>query len=309
MINIIFWNVRGIGNNDARVAFSEMCRLNNPSLVFVAEPMVLYGSIPNWYWHSIRVTNYCVNKRDPIIPNLWAVWGSEVLYTVIFASSQCLVMEHVCKGIKIYIAGVYASTSYITRRQLWADLTMLQTTLVGPWIFVGDFNAVLGAHEKRGRRLPPSISCNDFLTWTNANLLLHLNTNGVQYTWNNGRLDSASVFLRLDRAICNEAWNDFWGGTSCTALMRTQSDHHPLLLRMTLSSVPKITSFKFFKTWTNHAECRPLILNTWKKEVIGSGMHRLQLKLKRVKDAFRVWNKSVFGDVQRQVQLAADEVS
>jgi len=45
-----------------------------------------------------------------------------------------------------------------------------------------------------------------------------------------------------------------------------------------------------------------------KKKVVGSGMHRLQTKLRRVKDAFKVWNKYVFGDVQRQVKLAADEV-
>ena len=63
-------------------------------------------------------------------------------------------LEHVYKGTKTYIAGVYASTSYILRSPLWADLTMLQNTFVAPWIFVGDFNAVLGAHEKRGRRLP-----------------------------------------------------------------------------------------------------------------------------------------------------------
>ena len=79
------------------------------------------------------------------------MWGSEITFTVIFASSQCLVLEHVCNGIKIYIAGVYASTSYILRRQLWADLTMLQNNYVAPWIFVGDLKAVLGAHEKSGR--------------------------------------------------------------------------------------------------------------------------------------------------------------
>jgi hypothetical protein len=37
-------------------------------------------------------------------------------------------------------------------------------------------------------------------------------------------------------------------------------------------------------------------------------MHKLQTKLLRVKDAFKVWNRSVFGNVQRQVQLASDEV-
>jgi len=140
---------------------------------------------------------------------------------------------------------------------------------------VGDFNAVLGAHEKRGRRLLPSISCTDFLSWTNANILLHLNINGVQYTWNNGRLDSASVFLRLDRAICNEAWTDFWGITSCTALLRTHTDHHPLLVHSDFSFARRTASFKVFKTWTTHAECRPLLLNVWNKKVVGSGMHRL----------------------------------
>lgn len=242
------------------------------------------------------------------IPNLWAVWGSDCTFTVVFASSQCLVLEHICRGTKVYIAGVYASTSYILRRQLWADLSSLQYTYRAPWIFLGDFNAVLGAHEKRGRLLPPSISCTNFLSWSNANLLLHLNTNGVQFTWNNGRLDSDSVFLRLDRAICNEAWTDLWGVTSCTALVRTHSDHHPLLVHSDFSFVRKTASFKFFKTWTTHADCRPLLLNIWKKEVVGSGMHRLQIKLLRVKDSFRVWNKSVFGDVQRQVKLATDEV-
>jgi hypothetical protein len=157
-MKVIFWNIRGIGNNDTRVALSDMYHANHPSLIFIAEPMVVYDSIPSWFWNNIQVTNFCVNKREPLIPNLWAVWGSEVSFSVIFASSQCLVLEHVCNGIKTYIAGVYASTSYILRRRLWADLTLLQNNYVAPWIFVGDFNAVLGAHEKRGRRLPPSIS-------------------------------------------------------------------------------------------------------------------------------------------------------
>lgn len=79
-MNIIFWNIRGIGNNDSRIALSDMCRLNRPSLIFIAEPMVTYNSIPNWYWRSINVTQYCVNIRDPLIPNLWAVWGLIVFF-------------------------------------------------------------------------------------------------------------------------------------------------------------------------------------------------------------------------------------
>jgi len=76
---------------------------------------------------------------------------------------------------------------------------------------------------------------------------------------------------------------------------------------MDISVVRKAASFKFFKTWTSHDECRPLVLSSWQKPVIGSGMHKLQSKLLNVKNAFRVWNKLVFGNVQRQVKLAAAE--
>jgi len=38
-------------------------------------------------------------------------------------------------------------------------------------------------------------------------------------------------------------------------------------------------------------------------------MHKLQSKLLNVKNAFKVWNKAVFGNVQRQVKLAANEVT
>lgn len=63
-MNIIYWNIRGIGNNESRIALSDLCRVNRPSLIFIAEPMVSYDSIPNWYWQNINVTNYVVNKRD-----------------------------------------------------------------------------------------------------------------------------------------------------------------------------------------------------------------------------------------------------
>jgi len=87
-MKIIFWNIRGIGNNESRIALRDMYHSNTPSLVFIAEPMVMYDSIPNWFWNNIRVTKYCVNTREPLIPNLWAVWGSEVDFTVTFVEAK-----------------------------------------------------------------------------------------------------------------------------------------------------------------------------------------------------------------------------
>jgi len=38
-------------------------------------------------------------------------------------------------------------------------------------------------------------------------------------------------------------------------------------------------------------------------------MVRLQVKLRNQKQAFKLWNNTVFGDVDRQVRLAIDEVN
>jgi hypothetical protein len=93
------------------------------------------------------------------------LWGVDVDFVVRFESPHCVVLEHVCNNKKVYIMGIYASINYLHRRQLWSNLTALQQSYLVPWIFVGDFNAVLGAHEKRGTRLPASTSCNEFLSW------------------------------------------------------------------------------------------------------------------------------------------------
>lgn len=66
-MNIIFWITRGIGNNDSRIALSDMYRLNNPAFLFIAEPMVVYDSrqilqVPSIICsHLYREGNCCVD--------------------------------------------------------------------------------------------------------------------------------------------------------------------------------------------------------------------------------------------------------
>ena len=163
-------------------------------------------------------------------------------------------------------------------------------------------------HEKRSRRPPPTLSCEDFLNWSNANILKHLPSWGSFFTWTNGRFGNENVALHLDRAVCNEALINFWRNSSCTALVRHQSDHNPLLLSLIFSTVKHATPFKFFKVWTSHGDCRQLVLDNWAKCVRGQGMSRLQAKLRNQKNAFTVWNRNVFGDVDAHVKFAIDEV-
>ncbi|XP_024630290.2 uncharacterized protein [Medicago truncatula] len=308
-MNVLYWNVRGIGNSDTRLALKNLFLSHKPTIIFVAEPMVSFAQIPSWYWPSIGVTKYCINDRGTSIPNLWALWGNDVIATVIFVSVQCIALEISCFNSTVYLAAIYAHNYYVKRRELWADLTNLQGCFQGPWLFVGDFNCILGAHEKQGRHPPPPLSCEDFLNWTNSNVLNHLPTLGSFFTWSNGRFGMENVALRLDRAVCNEAWVNFWRQSTCFALVRHQSVHHPILLSLIFSSVQHASPFKFFKVWTSHVDCRKLVTEVWSKEVRGRGMLKLQAKLRNIKNSFKAWNRNVFADVDRQVRLAVDEVN
>ncbi|KAG5046879.1 hypothetical protein JHK86_016285 [Glycine max] len=66
-------------------------------------------------------------------------------------------------------------------------VSLLQSSNPGPWIFLGDFNVVQGAHEKRGSLLPLKQSCEDLCNCTTSN----------------GRKGSRRIDMRLDRIICN----------------------------------------------------------------------------------------------------------
>lgn len=75
------------------------------------------------------------------------------------------------------ILGIYVSTAYSRRRDLWIDLMQVcdQNT---PWALIGDFNCVLGAHEKKDGRPPLQILCEEFLAFTNMANFVHIHTWG-----------------------------------------------------------------------------------------------------------------------------------
>ncbi|KAK9949449.1 hypothetical protein M0R45_004968 [Rubus argutus] len=124
------------------------------------------------------------------------------------------------------LTAVYGKTTTIGRRSLWNDLVQLHTSSVtGPWMVFGDFNCVLGAHEKRGGRVPNFTSCYEFQNMCTTCNLIDIDTTGLSYTWSNRRTN-----VRLDRALGNFDWIDSWSSLECSTLTRVASDHCPILI-------------------------------------------------------------------------------
>ncbi|XP_058783724.1 uncharacterized protein LOC131658449 [Vicia villosa] len=167
------------------------------------------------------------------------------------------------------IAAVYASTSMIKRMELWKDLNNIQVSNPLPWAFFGDFNAIMGAFEHRGRNNPAKQPMADFISWTDCNNLFHFPTIGAKFTWSNKRDPPFFIERRLDRCIGNSLWLDICSSIVVSTLPKICSDHYPLLLDFHIHSIKVTSQIKFLRTWSLHDNCKELIFSAWSQNIVG----------------------------------------
>lgn len=74
---------------------------------------------------------------------------------VLLSTSQFLAISVTLDNKVVNVCDVYAHTSYIQRRSLWSDALDVISAFLGPWCFIGDFNAVVGANECRSSKFQP----------------------------------------------------------------------------------------------------------------------------------------------------------
>lgn len=134
---------------------------------------------------------------------------------------------------------------------------------------MGDFNAVLGAHERSILHPPNRTSCKDFADFISSAHLSNLPS------------------------------TDLWQNISLHVGTRTGSDHSPLFLNCDDTAFPANQSpFRFQSMWLTHPEFMTTIRTSWVLPLCAAcPIRRVILKLKRLKNTLKSWNKEVFGNI------------
>ncbi|PRQ24992.1 putative RNA-directed DNA polymerase [Rosa chinensis] len=165
---------------------------------------------------------------------------------------------------------------------------------------LGDFNCVLGAHEKRGGNVPNAIACRDFQQMCTSCGMLDIDTKGVFYTWSNGRTD-----VRLDRAFGNSDWFEAWATIECRALTKASSDHHPIMVSCSRLNFIPHAPFRFQGMWLQHPGFLAMVRDFWTSlAVYGCPMYILATKLRALKAMLKAWNITSFGDINQRVKAS-----
>lgn len=85
----------------------------------------------------------------------------------------------------LFCTFVYASNSYVIRRELWQSLDMHKHFVHGrPWVIMGDFNSALFLEDMFHGSKDINISMREFNDCVNKIEVEDANSLGLHYTWN-----------------------------------------------------------------------------------------------------------------------------
>ncbi|KAH7864873.1 hypothetical protein Vadar_019674 [Vaccinium darrowii] len=216
--------------------------------------------------------DYVHNIGTGVVARILFTWNTLKVRAVCISSSMQHItckIDHVSSLKSLYVTVIYGYNNANDRRQLWVEVRQ----------FYGSI----------------AIEVDD------------LAIKGLWFTWTSKCGGMGNRKSKLDRAMINSHWQDYFSNTKSVFGAPGISDHSTILVTIRLSSGGE-KPFKFFDFWMSNPQFKTLFLQAWNQRVSGQPMARLSLKLKCLKSLLRILNKSCFSDLSKRVMEAKEEL-
>lgn len=130
--------------------------------------------LPCSFLRKSNLTSFTQNEREHSRPNIWVFCRDQY-------ANNSVVLRSTEKFIAINTEGntlvfVHAKNNYIRRRELWQNLSDLQESNI---CIMGDFNVVLGAHERSSGMITHGPSLEEFQNFITQNDLVDVEAVGA----------------------------------------------------------------------------------------------------------------------------------
>ncbi|GKU90755.1 hypothetical protein SLEP1_g4707 [Rubroshorea leprosula] len=203
-----------------------------------------------------------------------------------------------------FLINVYGPTDRQKKAGLWEVLRKMVTDKEGCWVIAGDFNAVRGPEERRGRsgESPDMKDFDEFIVTTD---LVDVKLSNRRYTWYkpDGTAKSRLDRFLLSTEMCNgeEEWIQ-------QGLPRSISDHCAIVLKSRTSDWgPR--PFRVLDAWQQHPDFKKFVEDKWSEMMVeGFAGYKCQQKLRLLKGFLKGWNKDVFGNMEAQYEQAVEKI-
>lgn len=181
---------------------------------------------------------------------------------------------------------IYGLHTIHDRLGLWEDLRGLVGTSQGPWLCMGDYNAILQNEDKPQGSQVQDMEVKDFNEFFRDTGMCELKTIWGTYTWT-----SSHTCSRIDRALVNADWMIQKPIMEGAILGSGVSYHSPLKIVLNDMSPKRYKTFRFFNCTAEHKSFLPLVMQVWLGEDKKS-MREVWRKLKKVTRAIKVLNNT-----------------
>ena len=204
-----------------------------------------------------------------------------------------------------HFCGFYGEPNVSNRRYTWELLQKLRIVHNGPGLVMGDFNEILSQEDKVGGVLRNDSQIEDFRITMEVCRLKPLDYRGNRYTW--FKNTEGTIKERLDCAMANESWIDYFPNSSLTHLEFFRSDHRALYL--CLQDAPglaahnkrKRSRFRFENMWIGEPECREIITSNL-RSTNQSALLSIISNIELCSSNLASWNQSKFGSLDKDIK-------
>ncbi|RYR16350.1 hypothetical protein Ahy_B04g073348 [Arachis hypogaea] len=199
------WNCRGAGSKAFPSIIRDLRQEYGANLFFLLETHIS-GARGKQVRDKMGFDKAFVVDAVGHAGGIWCLWDSAVWRVDILNHDRQFIHLKISdassNSTPWLITAVYGSPQRITRRTLWATIKAYASSVNLPWCLLGDFNAMLHDHEKRGgARYNHQSACKEFQECVSTSGLIDLGYSGWPFTWKRGTLAE-----RLDRGFSNVDW-------------------------------------------------------------------------------------------------------
>lgn len=277
-MKLIAWNCRGMGRGAAVRFLRSLVRSQRPDLLFLCETKI---KAPILQVKLLRLgfPSLCQVPLVGTKGGLVVAWKESVEVEPINLGRfqiTCLVYSDPPHQ-PWMLSCIHGPSSWANKPGFWHNLQVIGNSFAGPWMLMGDFNAILSQQDKRGGRPFASSSTDPFFSFVHSFGLVDLGYEGNPFTWNNKRAGAANIKERLDRSFANQCWVHLFPNAQVTHLPATVSDHNPVILstKGNYDHLPK--PFKFEAFWTRDPSSHQVVAEVWAFVARGMGFCRQRL--------------------------------
>src|SRR4051812_11092394 len=101
IMNLLVWNIRGLGNSPSLKRLKKIIKTNNINLFSIIEPKIKPESLKE-YVYKLNCFNAVTNQEG----NIWVLWKNDINFSVLHTTSQYI-------SIKLQIANIEVIITFV----------------------------------------------------------------------------------------------------------------------------------------------------------------------------------------------------